>query len=123
METFCDSIHDSFCFAESTTYYSLIYKPKETNEGEEYQPDLLPDSLMEGNHENLNYPKIIKLMNSNEKMQCWKVRQVLRCHTPNKYRFPEKYTHHLLFLFFLFSILIRKRTSWRTFVHIPGEVS
>ena len=61
------SILDSFCFAEFTAYYSLIYKPKETNEGEEYQPDLLPDSLMEGNHENLNYPKIIKLMNSNEK--------------------------------------------------------
>ena len=53
--SFCDekySILDSFCFAEFTTYYSLIYKPTGTNKGEEYQPDLLPDSLMEGNHEN-----------------------------------------------------------------------
>ena len=67
--SFCDgkySILDSFCFAEFAAFYSLIYKPKETNEGEEYQPDLLPDSLMESSHENLNYLKIIKLMNSNE---------------------------------------------------------
>ena len=50
--SFCDgkySILDSFCLEEFTAYYSLIYKPKETNEGEEYQPDLLPDILMEGN--------------------------------------------------------------------------
>ena len=68
--SYCDgkySILDSFCFAEFIAYYSLIYKPKETNEGEEYQPDLRPDSLMEVNCENLNYPKIIKLMDSNEK--------------------------------------------------------
>ena len=39
-------------------------------------------------------------MNSNERMQCRKVRRVLRYHIPSKYRFPEKYAHHLLFLFF-----------------------
>ena len=103
--SFCDgkySILDSFCFAEFTAYYSLIYKPKETNESKEYQLDLLPDSLIEVNHEDLNYPKIIKLMNSNERMRCWKVRRVLRYHTPKKYRFPEKYAHHLLVLFFPF---------------------
>ena len=69
--SFCDgkySILDSFCFAEFTVYCSLIYKAKETNEGEEYQSELLPCSLMEVNHENLNYPKIIKLMNSKERM-------------------------------------------------------
>ena len=38
-------------------------------------------------------------------MQCRKVCQVLRYDTPNKYRFPEKYAHHLLFLFFLFRSL------------------
>ena len=61
--SFCDgkySIPDSFCFAEFTAYYSLRYKPKETDEGEEYKPDLPPDSLMEGNHEDLYYPKITK---------------------------------------------------------------
>ena len=60
---------DSFRFAEFPVYYSLIYKPKETNEGEEYQPDLLPVNWIEGNHGNLNYPKIIKLMISSKKMQ------------------------------------------------------
>ena len=30
-------------------------------------------------------------------MQCQKVRPVLRYHTPNKYIFPEKYAHHLLY--------------------------
>ena len=61
--SFCDgnySILDSFCFAKFTAYYGLIYKSKETNEGEEYRLDLLPDSLMGGNHENLNYPKMVK---------------------------------------------------------------
>ena len=52
--SFCEgkySILDSFSFLEFTAYYSLIYKRKETNESEEYQPDLLPDSLMEVNYE------------------------------------------------------------------------
>ena len=54
---------------------------------------------MEVNHENLNYPKLIKLMDSNKKTQGRNVRRVLRYHTP-KYRFPEKYVHHFIFLFF-----------------------
>ena len=122
--SFCDekySILDSFSFAEFTAYCRLIYKPEETNKGEEYQPGLLPESFMEVNHENLNYAKIIKLMDSNEKMQCQKVCRVLRHHTPNKYRFPEKDAQHLLFPFF--SVSIRKRASGRTFVHIPEKVS
>ena len=68
----------------------------------EYQPDLLLDSLMEGNHENLNYSKIIKLINSNGKTQCCKVRRVFRYYTPNKYSLSKKYAHHLFFLFFPF---------------------
>ena len=82
-------ILDYFCFSEFTAYCSLIYKRKETIEGDEYQPDHLPNSSIETNHENLNCPKIINLMNSNERMQCWKGRRV-----PNKYRFSNKYTHH-----------------------------
>ena len=78
-------------------------------------PDLLPDILMEGNHKNLNYRKIIKLVNCNKKMQCRKVCWVLRCHTANKYRFPQIPN-------FSFSISIRKGTSWKTFVHIPCKV-
>ena len=98
--------HQSHSYTEFTAYYSLIYKPKETNEGEEY----LPDSLMKVNLENLNYPKIIKLVNSNEKMQCPKVRR-------DKYGFPEKYIHHLLFLFFFFNFDQKKIFPEEIFAH------
>ena len=42
--------------SEFNAYYSLIYKARDTNDSKEYQPHLLPDSLMEGNNENLNSP-------------------------------------------------------------------
>ena len=66
-----------------------------------YQPDLLPDIILERNHD-CQYPKIIKPMNCNEKMKCRKVRRVLCYHVPNKHIFPEEYAHYLLFLFFPF---------------------
>ena len=94
----------SFRFREFTAYYSLIYKPNETNEVEEHQPNLLHDCLMKGNYGNSNYLRIIKMMNSNEKMQCPKVYRALRYNNTNKYRFRKKYFHHLLFLFFFISI-------------------
>ena len=103
--SFCQgrySMLDSFCFAEFVSCYTFIYKPKEVDQNEDYQPDALPDSLIEGNHNCCNYPKIIKLMNSNEKMRCRKVRRVLRYHTPSKHQYPEKYAHHLLLLFYPF---------------------
>ena len=67
----------SFRFREFTAYYSLIYKPNETNEVQEHQPNLLHDCLMKGNNGNSNYLKIIKMMNSNEKMQCPKIYRAL----------------------------------------------
>ena len=68
---------DSFCFAKLVSCYSLIYKPKKVEEYDDYQPDTLPDSLIEGNHNCYNYPKIIKLMNSNDKICCRIVQRVL----------------------------------------------
>ena len=104
--SFCQGkfeILDSFCYAEFLAYYTVIYKTKaDESDDYEYQPDNLPDTVVEGNHIESNYPKKIKLMNSNEKMQCRKVRRVLRYHVPNKYIHPEKYAHHLLLLFFPF---------------------
>ena len=41
-------------------------------------------------------------MNYNETMKCHKVRKVLRYHVPNKDRYPEKFAHHLLFIFYPF---------------------
>ena len=92
-QQFCSgkySIIDSFCFAEFLAYYSLISKPKDNNIAEEYQPDILPDELIEENHGLCGYPKTIKLMNSKEKMRCRKVRRVLRYHVPNKHRSSRK---------------------------------
>ena len=83
--SFCQGRHsmlDSFYFAE------FVYKPKEVDWNEDYQLDALPDSLIEGNHNCCNYPKIIKFINSNEKMRCCKVRRVFRYHTPNKHHYP-----------------------------------
>ena len=88
---------DSFCFAEFVSCYTLIHKPNEID-----QPEALPDTLIEGNHNCCNCPKIIKLMNSNEKIRCRKVRRVLRYYTPSKHQYPEKYVHHLLLLFYSF---------------------
>ena len=44
-------------------------------------------------------PKTIRLMNSKEVMKCRKVKAVIRYHTPNRAKEPEKYFHHLLMLY------------------------
>ena len=112
------SILDTFCFAEFLAHYTLISKPKDDDLADEYQPNILPDEVIEENHTLCGYPKTIKLINSNEKMRCRKVRRVLRYHVPNKHRFPEKYAHHLLFLFYPFrsenELLAGKPPSYQT---------
>ena len=57
---------------------------------------------MEENHTACNYPGTIPLMNSKEKLKCRQVNAVLRYHVPNHHKFPEKYAHHLLFMFYPF---------------------
>ena len=39
-------------------------------------------------------------MNTKEKMECRKVKAVIRYHTPNKTKEPERYFHHLLMLYY-----------------------
>ena len=41
-------------------------------------------------------------MNSKEKLKCRQVKAVLRYHVPNCHKYPEKYAHHLLFMFYPF---------------------
>ena len=41
-------------------------------------------------------------MECNETIKCRKVRRVLRYHGPNNDRYPEKFAHHLLFMFYPF---------------------
>ena len=38
-------------------------------------------------------------MNGKEVMKCRRVKTVIRYHTPNKTKEPERYFHHLLFLY------------------------
>ena len=61
----------------------------------ENQPNVLPDQLIEKNNEACAHPKTIKLMNCNETM---------RYHVPNKDIYPEKFAHHLLFIFYPFRL-------------------
>ena len=93
------SVLNLFCFEEFVTHYA-IHKSGEINSvNGDYQPHLLPDMLLESNHDS-QYPNIIKLMNCNEKMKCRKVQRVFRYHVPNKHRFPDKYAQHLHLLFY-----------------------
>ena len=90
---------NDFCCAEFLAYCTLENKSNNTCD---YQPDELDHNLTENNHEECSYPKQIKLMNSGEKMQCCKVRRILRYHIPNEVLCPAKFTHHVLLLFYPF---------------------
>ena len=41
-------------------------------------------------------------MHCNETMKCRNVGRVLRYHVPSKDRYPQKFAHHLLFMFYPF---------------------
>ena len=73
------------------------------NEVSDSQPEVLSDDFIESqnieNH-NTGLPDRIKLVNSKEIMKCRKIKAVIRYHTPNKRKEPEKYFHHLLMLYF-----------------------
>ena len=88
-----------FCFEEFVVHYALNKSGEINSVNGDYQPHLLPDMLLESNHDS-QYPNIIKLMNCNEKMKCREVQRVFRYHVPNKHRFPDKYTQHLHLLFY-----------------------
>ena len=83
--------------------FSILHKNKSSNTCE-YQLDEFDDNLVRNDHENnhvLTPPKI-RLMIAGEKMQCRKVRHILRYHVSNKLLAAEEFAHHVLFLFFLF---------------------
>ena len=94
------SVADQMCYAEFLRYYYLIYKSIHNDN----QPEELTDNLVEDNSpcSPVNYPKIVPLMSSKEKLYCRKVPYVLRYHVPDKHKYPEQYVHHLLFLFYPF---------------------
>ena len=94
---------DKLCLAEFAAFYYKDYKipSDETNDA---QPDILTDKVAELQHSNIctteALPDKIKLLVTNEVMKCRKIRAVVRFHTPNKTKEPEKFFHHLLMLYF-----------------------
>ena len=83
-------------------HYFKDYK-LDFNEVSDSQPDVLSDDVIESkNVENhsTELPDRIKLLNAKEVMKCRKIKAVIRYHTPNKQKEPEKYFHDLLMLYF-----------------------
>ncbi len=104
---------NDMCLALFAAHYFKDYKI-DFNEVSDSQPEVLSDDFIESqnieNH-NTGLPDRIKLVNSKEIMKCRKIKAVIRYHTPNKRKEPEKYFHHLLMLYF----------PWRNEQELFGE--
>ena len=94
---------NNMCLAEFAAYYYKDYK-SDVSETMDAQPEILSDDIIAQLHQNLNHstslPGKIRLMNGKEVMKCRKAKAVIRYHTPNKTKEPEKYFHHLLMLYY-----------------------
>ena len=94
-------IIDQLFFPEFLSLYYVDAKQIEICENDS-QPVVLNDELMDSNHEESIFPKIVPLMSSEEKLKCRKVKAVLRYHQPSPHKNFEQYAHHLLFAFYPF---------------------
>ena len=95
---------NNMCLAEFAAYYYKDYKT-EIHETADAQPEVLNDDIIEQPHiyrikDTFSFPTKLKLLNGTEVMKCRKVRAVIRYHTPNKQKEPERYFHHLLMLYY-----------------------
>ena len=93
-------IVNSLCLAQFAAYYFKDYR-KGCEETSDSQPEILTDTIAELQHtlpNNEILPHQIRLIKTNEIMKCRKIKAVVRYHTPNKKKEPEKYFHHLLML-------------------------
>ncbi len=100
-QRFPDNLND-MCLALFAAHYFKDYKI-DFNEVSDSQPEVLSNDFIESqNIENRNtgLPDRLKLVNSKEIRKCRKIKAVIRYHTPNKRKEPEKYFHHLLMLYF-----------------------
>lgn len=96
------SVVDKLCLAEFAAYYYKDYR-KESDETNDAQPNVLTDEVIHTQHsilQNISLPSQITLMNTKDRMKCRKVKAVIRYHTPNKTKEPERYFHHLLMLYY-----------------------
>ena len=94
---------NNMCLAEFAAYYYKDYKT-DVPETIDAQPEVLTDDIIAQlnvttNDHLLSLPKNIRLMNGKEVMKCRRVKAVIRYHTPNKTKEPERYFHHLLMLY------------------------
>lgn len=81
--------------------YYVDYKPKDVND---CQPEILDSCINERNDvDSIDiYPFSVSLMSSKQKVRRPSSKAVLRYHTPNFDKYPEKYAHHMLFMFLPF---------------------
>ena len=93
---------NNICFAEFLSQYYLAPKKVNDDNKNDSQPEVLQDDMLENNNTVSTLPDNVPLMSSKEKLKCRKVKSVLRYHVPHKYKYPEKYAHHLLFMFYPF---------------------
>ena len=104
---------NDMCLALFAAHYFKDYQ-SDFNEVSDSQPEVLSDDFIESqnieNH-NTGLPDRINLVNSKEIMKCRTIKAVIRYHTPNKRKEPEKYFHHLLMLYF----------PWRNEQELFGE--
>ena len=93
-----DSIFEHLCYALSIKCYQLQPKTIENDS----QLEVLDDKRFEANHStNDSYPDML-ILSSGERLHYRKVELVLQNHIPNKFKDPEGYAHHLLFMFYRF---------------------
>ena len=95
---------NNMCLAEFAAYYYKDYK-SDISQTADAQPEILNDDIIEQSHmdshdDTSSLPNKIKLLNGTEVMKCRKVKAVIRYHTPNKTKEPEKYFHHILMLYY-----------------------
>ena len=65
---------------------------------------LLDDTIMESNHAETHFPKVVPLMTFKEKLHCRKAKAVLRYHQPSPTKHIEQYAHHCYFRFTHFGL-------------------
>ena len=117
-----DEMFEHLCYALFIKRYQLKTKPIENDS----QPEDLIDKLIETNHSiSSSYPEVL-VLSSGEKLHYHKVEMVLRYHVPNKFKDPEGYAHHLLFMFYPFrdecELKVGQLSSYSSKLSEPGAL-
>ena len=104
------SVVNGMCFAEFLRFYHL----KRDLVSNDNLPVELTDPDIENNYfSSTNYPQVIPLMSSKDKLQCRKVPFVLRYHVLSKEIYPKKHSYHLLHLFYIFRDEMRLKGKYQ----------